>query len=155
MTKKNSLREQHVSPWSMASVGDDGFMYRVKWLQPTPDRLRPGGTQYTWKPTGEVMSHASPPSCGPAKIPRRCRSLKTPNTSGPPIRDVHWRFSISCKGRRWMTCWAARMTNGSGRCWNTRSGKHSSQSPWNTASVICAGTLVAALMSSGGITCWM
>ena len=38
--------------------GDDGAMYRVKWLQPLPIDFDPEAHQYTWKPTGEVMSHS-------------------------------------------------------------------------------------------------
>ena len=37
--------------------GCDGGMYRVKWLQPLPIDFDPEAHQYTWKPTGEVMSH--------------------------------------------------------------------------------------------------
>ena len=37
------------------------------------------------------------------------------------------------------------MTDGSGRCWNTRSGKRSSPSPWNTTSVISAGNIGGSL----------
>ena len=38
--------------------GDDGAMYRVKWLKPLPIHFDPEAHQYTWKPTGEVMSHS-------------------------------------------------------------------------------------------------
>ena len=35
-----------------------GGMYRVKWLQPLPIDFDPEAHQYTWRPTGEVMSHS-------------------------------------------------------------------------------------------------
>ena len=38
--------------------GDDGTMYRVKWLKPLPIDFDPEAHQYTWLPTGEVMSHS-------------------------------------------------------------------------------------------------
>ena len=38
--------------------GCDGGMYRVKWLKPLPIDFDPEAHQYTWKPTGEVMSHS-------------------------------------------------------------------------------------------------
>ena len=38
--------------------GCDGGMYRVKWLKPLPIDFDPEAHQYTWRPTGEVMSHS-------------------------------------------------------------------------------------------------
>jgi hypothetical protein len=50
--------------------GDDGAMYRVKWLKPLPIDFDPEAHQYTWTPTGEVMSHSVTTILRAGKDPR-------------------------------------------------------------------------------------
>ena len=62
--------------------GHDGSMYRVQLLKPLPIDFDPEAHQYTWLPTGEVMSHSVTTILRASKDPKTLRSLKTPNTSG-------------------------------------------------------------------------
>ena len=55
--------------------GSDGGMYRVNWLQPLPIHFDPEAHQYTWKPTGEVMSHSVTTILRASKDPKTLADL--------------------------------------------------------------------------------
>ena len=56
--------------------GDDGAMYRVKWLKPLPIDFDPEAHQYTWLPTGEVMSHSVTTILRAGKDPKNAADLR-------------------------------------------------------------------------------
>ena len=71
MTKEElSKRTARLPMVETERLGDDGAMYRVKWLQPLPIDFDPEAHQYTWKPTGEVMSHSVTTILRAGKDPR-------------------------------------------------------------------------------------
>ena len=74
-------------------LGDDGAMYRVKWLKPLPIDFDPEAHQYTWRPTGEVMSHSVTTILRASKDPKTLQVFEdTKHIWAPRGQDVHWRL---------------------------------------------------------------
>ena len=84
MTKRRTLQTFARLPLEDGERrGDDGTMYRVKWLQPLPIDFDPEAHQYTWRPTGEVMSHSVTTILQASKDPRPCRFRTHQGHLGP------------------------------------------------------------------------